>query len=213
LTTVPHRVGENQRNNKEVRRFLLDYECREVVWDGRYSQQMWSPQKGSVGLWPPERKNKKQGAQAFGPTGGLFYMGQTTTTPPQLDLAMQECHGPAGLDEWRDFNWRTYHQLHHNSNHWTYQALRYLNLPDGSSAKTREEIMAPIAVENAQLNPWKAAFVHWLVIKRPSFLFGFHPRQYTPWVSKECAVVADQLGKVYNKGHGYAQLSARSAEL
>lgn len=79
-----------------------------------------------------------------------------------------------------------------------------MNLPDGSSVKTREEIMAAFAPENEQLNPWKSKIVNWLVIKRPSLLYGTHPRQYMPWVSKECQIAADALGKVYNKAIGYA---------
>lgn len=57
LISVPHRVGRKaSRRNKEVRAFLLDYGCREVVWDGRHQQKMWSPSSDGLGLWPPGHK-------------------------------------------------------------------------------------------------------------------------------------------------------------
>jgi len=155
------------------------------------ANNVYSQRHDKLGMWPAE---KKKPATAWGKTAGLFYMGQTMISPEEWEVASQQCHGPHALEEWRDFNGKTFHQLHHNDNHWTYQALRFMNLPDGSSAKSREEIMAPVAWENEQLNPWKAALTHWVLTKRPSFLFGLHPRQYNPWISKECRRVADQLG-------------------
>lgn len=198
LTVAPHRLGHDKRTNKAVSDFLQKYNCREVIWDGRNMNRMYSNEPGKLGKWPPDRKFP---GRAHGKEAGLFYMGQTMLSPEEWEAASEQCHGPIALQEWRDFNPRTFHQLHHNSNHWTYQALRFLNLPDGSSAQSREEILAPVMPENKQLNPWKASFVHWTFSKSPSILFGTHPRQYVPWISKGCRLSAEQLGIKVHKGY------------
>lgn len=186
--TAPKRLGAKASSNLEVSSYLQDdaNQCIEVVWDGRQNSAIWSPARRWRGNWPPG----SGGGQAFG-DGGLFFVGRKSIDLEDLKAEMMTCHGPGGVNEWRDFNLGTYDMIGHNCNCFTYQALRYLGLPDGSFSDDEADakakaIMAPFAAVNQDLH----TIFPWLARK---FTGQGDPANF---VSSQCRPSAKKLGMI-----------------